>query len=89
LLDAVVCWLPEQATVRLLGDRFYGTADLIGWCQECDWDYRLRLKGNLVMFDGTGKTTTGQGPGLLSGKRRPHRPAGANPHRHHPRSGPC
>src|SRR3954462_5263455 len=41
LLDAVVSWLPEQ--VRLLGDRFYGTADLIGWCQECDWDYRLRL----------------------------------------------
>jgi len=60
LLDAVVSWLPEQATVRLLGDRFYGTADLIGWCQECEWDYRLRLKGNLVMFDGTGKTTTGQ-----------------------------
>src|SRR6186713_1811292 len=33
LLDAVVSWLPEQATVRLMGDRFYGTADLIGWCQ--------------------------------------------------------
>jgi Transposase DDE domain len=60
LLDAVVSWLPEQATVRLMGDRFYGTADLIGWCQECDWDYRLRLKGNLVMFDGADKTTTGQ-----------------------------
>src|SRR3954471_15062157 len=60
LLDAVVSWLPEQATVRLMGDRFYGTADLIGWCQECDWDYRLRLKGNLVMFDGPDKTTTGK-----------------------------
>jgi hypothetical protein len=46
--------------VRLLGDRFYGTAALIGWCQERDWDYRLRLKGNLVMFDGTGQTTTGK-----------------------------
>src|SRR3954464_1719503 len=34
LLDAVVAWLPGQARVRLLGDRFYGTADLIGWCQE-------------------------------------------------------
>ena len=60
LLDAVVSWLPEQATVRLMGDRFYGTADLIGWCQECEWDYRLRLKGNLVMFDGADKTTTGK-----------------------------
>ena len=58
LLDAVVSWLPEQATVRLMG--FYGTADLIGWCQECEWDYRLRLKGNLVMFDGADKTTTGK-----------------------------
>jgi hypothetical protein len=56
LLDAVVSWLPEQ--VRLMG--FYGTADLIGWCQECEWDYRLRLKGNLVMFDGADKTTTGK-----------------------------
>src|SRR3954451_25449620 len=34
LLDAVVPWLPAAARVRLLGDRFYGTADLIGWCQE-------------------------------------------------------
>jgi hypothetical protein len=34
LLEAVARWLPEQAGVRLLGDRFYGTADLIGWCQQ-------------------------------------------------------
>ena len=37
--------LDAAAPVTLLGDRFYGTADLIGWCQERDWDYRLRLKG--------------------------------------------
>src|SRR3954470_14082852 len=49
-----------QWIIRLLGDRFYGTADLIGWCQGRGWDYRLRLKGNLVVFDATGKTTTGQ-----------------------------
>jgi hypothetical protein len=42
-----------------MGDRFYGTTDLIGWCQDRDWGYRLRLKGNLVVFDSTGKTTTG------------------------------
>ena len=60
LLEAVVPWLPEQAGVRLLGDRFYGTADLIGWCQERGWDYRLRLKGNLAVFDAAGRTTTGQ-----------------------------
>ena len=43
-----------------MGDRFYGTADLIGWCQERAWDYRLRLKGNLVVFDGIGRTSTGK-----------------------------
>jgi hypothetical protein len=59
LLEAVAPWIPTGAPVRLMGDRFYGTADLIGWCQERDWGYRLRLKGNLVVFDSTGKTTTG------------------------------
>src|ERR671921_1965298 len=58
LLDAVVPWLPASAGVRLMGDRFYGTADLIGWCQERAWDYRLRLKGNLVVFEGDTRTTT-------------------------------
>src|SRR5688500_17241022 len=75
LLDAVVPWLPTRAKVRLMGDRFYGTADLIGWCQEHTWDYRLRLKGNLVVFDGTRQDDdrkVRQRPGLLPGKRRAH-----------------
>src|SRR5688500_11481578 len=50
LLEAVAPWIPAGAPIRLMGDRFYGTADLISWCQ--DRDYRLRLKGNLVVFDG-------------------------------------
>ncbi len=58
LLETVVPWLPANAKARLLGDRFYGTADLIGWCQNHGWDYRLRLKGNLIVVDETGKTTT-------------------------------
>jgi hypothetical protein len=83
LLEAVAPWLPELARVRLLGDRFYGTADLIGWCQEHDWDYRLRLKGNLVVFDAAGKTTTGQ-----CAKDRVYyltdvELTGRRPHRHH------
>lgn len=59
LLDAVVPCVPSGAKVMLMGDRFYRTADVIGWCQQRDWDYRLRLKGNLVVFDGTEKTKTG------------------------------
>jgi hypothetical protein len=58
LLEAVVPWLPPGAKALLMGDRFYGTADLIGWCQERAWGYRLRLKGTLTVFNGTEKTTT-------------------------------
>ena len=59
LLEVVAPWMPDGATVVLMGDRFYGTADLIQCCQELGWDYRLRLKGNLVVDDGKTKTTTG------------------------------
>ena len=49
-------WPRGCPRVRLMG--FYGTADLIGWCQQRAWDYRLRLKGNLTVFDGVETTTT-------------------------------
>ena len=59
LLEAVASWLPEAAQVCLMADRFYGTADLISLCQDHGWDYRLRLKGNLVVNQGRKKTKTG------------------------------
>jgi hypothetical protein len=46
-LDAAHGWLPAGTRVSLHGERFYGTPDLIRWCQDRGWDYRLRLKGNL------------------------------------------
>jgi hypothetical protein len=58
LLEAVAPWLPAGARGRLMGDRFYGTAALIGWCQDRDSGYRLRLKGNLTVRDGTDTPTT-------------------------------
>lgn len=59
LLEAVASWMPEDAAVCLMGDRFYGTADLISLCQTHGWDYRLRLKGTLAVRDRrSGKTTT-------------------------------
>jgi hypothetical protein len=58
LLDAAVPLLPDRAEVCLMADRFYGTADLISWCQ--DRDYRLRLKGNLVVRNAEDRMTTGQ-----------------------------
>lgn len=61
LLEAAIPLLPEGAEVCLMADRFYGTADLISWCQDRQWDYRLRLKGNLAVRDAKGrKTVTGQ-----------------------------
>ena len=60
LLDAAVPLVPEGAAVCLMADRFYGTADLIAWCQDRSWDYRLRLKGNLVVRDAAGRRRTGE-----------------------------
>ena len=60
LLDAAVPLLPDGADICLMADRFYGTADLISWCQDRKWDYRLRLKGNLVVRDAQDRMTTGQ-----------------------------
>jgi hypothetical protein len=44
----------------LLGDRFFGSPDLIGYCQGHGWGYRLRLKGNLLVDTGRVSTTTGE-----------------------------
>lgn len=60
VLNAAVPLLPEGAEVCLMADRFYGTAELILLCQQRQWDYRLRLKGNLVVRDAQGRTKTGQ-----------------------------
>lgn len=54
LLDVVHSWLPPGCRPLLAGDRFYGTADLVNWCQQQGWRYRLRLKGNLCVFQPAG-----------------------------------
>jgi hypothetical protein len=59
LLAAVAGWLPAGQAVILLADRFYGTPEMIRWCRDRGWDYRLRLKGHLVARWGWHKTTTG------------------------------
>jgi Transposase DDE domain len=59
LLEVVAGWLPAAQAVILLADRFYGTPEMIRWCRDQGWDYRLRLKGNLLARQGATKTTTG------------------------------
>ena len=40
-----------------MGDRFYGSPDLIAWCRGQGWDWRLRLKQDLLVFEDGGETT--------------------------------
>jgi hypothetical protein len=58
LLDIVHEWLPEGCRPMLAGDRFYGTTDLVQWCQNHQWRYRLRLKGNLCVYQNQGEDKT-------------------------------
>jgi Transposase DDE domain len=58
-LTAVLKLLPDKAKIVLMGDRFYGSPDLITWCRAHGWDWRLRLKADLLVFEGGGETTLG------------------------------
>lgn len=49
----------------LAADRFYGTAKLIGWCQNAGWGYRIRLKGNLILGHEGGEMTTDEALSLM------------------------
>src|SRR4051812_39718810 len=40
-----------------MGDRFYGPPALIAWCRAQGWDWRLRLKQDLLVFEAGGETT--------------------------------
>lgn len=60
LLDATAAMMPEGADILLAGDRFYGTAALIKWCQKQGWNYRLRLRDNLILHHDGGEITTGE-----------------------------
>ena len=49
LLESLRSYLPEDAEVVLMGDRFFATANLIAYLRQIKWDYRLRVKGNLIV----------------------------------------
>src|SRR3954467_10215973 len=59
LVEVVAGWLSVGQAVILLADRFYATPEMICWCCDRGWDYRLRLKSNLVARLGATRTTTG------------------------------
>lgn len=58
ILKMVLGALPEGAKPPvLMGDRFYGSVEMIGWLEARGWGYRLRLKENLVVFEDGGEIT--------------------------------
>lgn len=59
-LDVARTLLPKDAKVVLMGDRFYGSPDLIAWCRSAGWDWRLRLKADLLVFEDGGESTLAQ-----------------------------
>jgi Transposase DDE domain len=59
LLDSVATMIPVGIEIMLSADRFYGTANLIEWCQKHGWHYRIRLKSNLILIYQGEATTTG------------------------------
>src|SRR5215208_6517008 len=56
-LEAAARLLPAGAKPVLMGDRFYGSPNLIAWCRGQGWDWRLRLKQDLLVFEDGGETT--------------------------------
>ena len=59
-LETARALLPPDAHVVLMGDRFYGSPDLIAWCCAQRWDWRLRLKADLLVFEDGGESTVAQ-----------------------------
>jgi hypothetical protein len=70
-LEMVAGLLPAGIGPVLMGDRFYGTPDLIAWCRRRGWGWRLRLRHDLLVFEDGGETTVAEcfarGEYLLSG----------------------
>ena len=61
LLEQVRAGLSEGVAVMLLADRFYPSVALFEWLIAAGWQYRLRLKGNLLVDIGCADIgTTGE-----------------------------
>lgn len=58
LLNSVIDMIPCGASIFLAADRFYGTSALVNWCKKQSWQYRIRLKGNLLFQHEGGDITS-------------------------------
>jgi hypothetical protein len=64
LLAWLKTMIPYQAKVLVLADRFFGTPELIRCCQQYDFAYRIRLKGNLNLVHEEGEMRVDEMPRL-------------------------
>jgi hypothetical protein len=55
LLEKVKGMVTEDIKITLYADRFYGTKSLVEWCKKAGWEYKIRLKGNLIFESGDKK----------------------------------
>src|SRR3982750_1253317 len=71
-VDRIAALLPAGVRPVLRGDRFSGSPALIAWCRAQGWDWRLRLKQDLLVFEaGGGSTLAGRfSPGGAPVKNR-------------------
>jgi hypothetical protein len=52
LLEQVLIWIPAGVPVLLSADRFYPSIDLFEWLRRQNWQYRIRLKSNILADPG-------------------------------------
>jgi hypothetical protein len=58
LLQRFTAIMPIGQKLLLTADRFYGTSTLVQFCKNWGWQYRIRLKGNLIFTLPEGGTMT-------------------------------
>ena len=57
LLNDFYKMVSKKIKILFCADRFYGTSMLVDWCQKHNFDYRIRLKGNLKFIHKGGEIT--------------------------------
>src|SRR3954462_9939440 len=60
-LEAVARLLPAGTTPVLMGDRFYGSPDLIAWCRGQGWGWRVGVQEKLRGIEAGGATPRAAG----------------------------
>lgn len=69
-LARLLPWLPSEAEVVLIGDGEFHSVDLMAWCQDHGWHFRLRLHADTYIQLADGTWVQLQELALAPGERR-------------------